>query len=189
MCKGMKRIAAIALGSMITVQAYSCGAVVSGFDGFPAKIELKSDKSVYHAGEDIRLTITFFYGSGYKMRLYRDLSKSASLTIGNWAGGRYTGVFCNPTLKELNESRMAQRYVNDPMEEIQSPSSQVFTREISGSVRMEGEKIKVRFENFGSFELGKPEELSLMLHFWPVNPDPIDSLEATTNTIKIFFDK
>lgn len=160
---------------------------IGNYDGFGDKITLSSKKHHYEVGDEIKLTIDFHYKGGYKMRIFKDLAKSASLHALVWQGAEYSQYLNYPGKEFLLQTRKSGVYMQEPFDEFHSNKPQTVRRHITGRVKRKGDKIIVTFDGFGSFFLNESKMLSISMTFMPVQPHELNSLEDRTNYLSIRF--
>jgi hypothetical protein len=137
-----------------------------------SSMTLESDKSRYHVGDEIVLTLK----PDWDRPLNKEVRKSFSFWVYDYGSGL-----------ELLSVRAETFSEDDPT--IRDEDFELWREkrplDIKGRISAKGKEVSVTFDGFGTFQLSPPASLKLSFWYSPLRPDPLNSLEDYSNEIAI----
>lgn len=177
----MRLIRTLSLGIIVAVSilllSYCNGYLNDKF--YPYDLTMESPKTNYVVGDKIKLIAKVISDHPATIRVYKDRTKSFALYI--------DGINIQPTSLPSRDPAypLPKATDKDEIETIWIGSWwKPFQLELLGQViQAESKQILFDFGKFGIFKYSNPGKFRVWGYWRPISPDPVDSLEDSTNSI------
>lgn len=143
---------------------------------YPYDLTIESPKKNYVVGDKIQLIAKVASDHPATIRFYKDRSKSFALYI--------DAIDMQPNFTRSLAYPLPEATAKDTIEVISIAPGKPFQLELQGqTILTKSKEIFFDFGEFGTFKKSDPGNFKVSGYWRPISPEPVDSLEDSTNSI------